>query len=467
MRRFRGCFFEVKMHQVELAEAARLEELYAAHVNPQWVRLLDLLRMNVRYTRCVGAELQTENGDCILDFLSGYCVHNLGHNHPAVVAALKRELDECGPAMLQSHVSELAGELAARLCELAGGGLNKVYFCSSGSEGVETAIKFARAHTQRQGLLACSEAFHGLSCGALSLMDNAFWRANFGPLLAGVEIIPFNDVAALARSLATRQHAAFIVEPIQSEAGVRLPEAGYLAEAQELCRRYGTLFVLDEVQTGMYRSGHFLAAHQYSVQPDMVVMAKALSGGLVPVGAVLMTEAVNHSVYKSLQRATVHTSTYSENSLAMRAGLATLQVMREENLGAQSRRMGEYLRNALAESLSGYEMVREVRGSGMLNVIEFQAPRKLTLRVPFEAFRAVHGAMFGQILVMRLFREKKVLTQVCGNNFMALKVAPPLVISESQADTFVRSVREVVDLVHSSGSFWSEALQLAARAVNI
>ena len=150
------------------------QSLYAESVNPQWVRLLDLLGMNVRYQRCEGCELFAEDGSRYLDFLSGYCVHNTGHNHPYIVEALKQELDRSGPAMLQSHVPELAGELAQRLCALAGGGLTRAFFSSSGSEGVEAAIKFSRAVTRRDGLLFCQGAFHGLTCGALSLMDNPF-----------------------------------------------------------------------------------------------------------------------------------------------------------------------------------------------------------------------------------------------------------------------------------------------------
>ncbi|MGZ7064582.1 MAG: aminotransferase class III-fold pyridoxal phosphate-dependent enzyme, partial [Candidatus Angelobacter sp.] len=148
---------------------------YSEHVNPQWVRLLSLLEMNVRYTRCVGAELFTSDGGRIRDFLSGYCVHNLGHNHPGVIAALHDELDRSGPAMLQSHVPELAGQLARRLIEKAGGRVQRAFFCSSGSEGVEAAIKFSRAHTGREGLLYATGGFHGLTCGALSLMSDPFW----------------------------------------------------------------------------------------------------------------------------------------------------------------------------------------------------------------------------------------------------------------------------------------------------
>src|ERR1700690_578374 len=190
---------------------------YNQYVNPQWVALLDLLGMNVEYERCLGCELFTKDGRRILDFLSGYCVHNAGHNHPYIIQALKDEMDRCGPAMLQSHVSALAGDLAQRLCELAGGGLKKVYFGSSGSEGVEAAIKFARATTGRTGIVFAKSSFHGLTAGALSLMNDAFWREGFGPLLAETEGVPFGDIAALEAALSSKSQAAFIVEPLQAE----------------------------------------------------------------------------------------------------------------------------------------------------------------------------------------------------------------------------------------------------------
>ena len=423
--------------------------------------------MNVCYTRCIGTELYTEDGRCILDFLSGYCVHNTGHNHPAIVAALKEELDRSGPAMLQSHVPELAGDLAEKLCARAGGRLKKAFFCSSGSEGVEAAIKFSRARTGRNGLIYASGAFHGLTCGALSLMGDPFWRDGFGPMLSETKEIPFGDLDALETQLATRRFAAFIVEPVQAEAGIRLPPSGYLESAQALCRRYGSLFVLDEVQSGMYRTGPFLASHQFHTDPDMVVLAKALSGGLIPSGAVLMSDEVYDSVYGSLKRAIVHTSTFSENALAMRAGLATLEVLEQERLGERATARGDYLRSRLRQALSGYEMVKEVRGTGLLNGIEFTAPQKLLLRVPFEAFMKIHAGMFGQVIVMRLFRDHGFLTQICGNNFMVLKAAPPLVVEERAIDGFVDAVRDVVELMHSSSSFWAEALGLARRLMDI
>jgi ornithine--oxo-acid transaminase len=439
---------------------------YADYVNPHWVKLLSLLDMHVSYEKCLGAELFTTDGRRILDFLSGYCVHNAGHNHPAIISALKDELDKSGPVMLQSNVPELAGELAERLCKLAGGGLSKVFFASSGSEGVETAIKFARAHTGRVGLLSSDRAFHGLTCGALSLMNGEYWRQGFGQLLPETKTVPFGDLADLEKELASKRYAAFFVEPIQSEGGIRVPEPGYLKEVQALCRRHGCLLVADEVQTGMFRTGPFLASHHFGITPDIVILAKALSGGLVPVSAVLMSNAVHGSVFSSFKRSIVHASTFSENSLSMRVGLATLDVLEGEKLGDSAAQLGMELKQQLTDALSGYEMVKEVRGKGLLLGVEFTAPRRLALRAPFETFAKIHPAMFGQIIVMRLFRNVGILTQICGNDFMVLKVAPPLMVSPTQISEFVTAVRDVVEMAHHPGSFWSEGLGLARRLVS-
>jgi ornithine--oxo-acid transaminase len=450
-----------------VASGAPGQIAYSRYVNPQWARLLGLLQMNADYVECREEKLRTSDGRTILDFLSGYCVHNLGHNHPHVIKELHAELDRNSPAMLQSHIAASAGELAEKLCARAGGRLNKVYFSSSGSEGVETAIKFARATTGRPGLLAARRAFHGLTCGSLALMDHGFWSAGFGPLIPGVEFLDFGDIQALEKHLATSKFAALVLEPIQGEGGIVLPPEGYLQRAQELCRKHGTLFVLDEVQTGLGRSGRFLAGHHYGLEPDMVILAKALSGGLVPVGAVLMSDAVYKSVYHSLRRAIVHTSTYSENGLAMRAGLATLEALEAEGLAERALIQGADFRSRLAEVLSPYEMFDEVRGIGHFSGIAFRAPRSLKLRLSFEAFHRIHPAMFGQIIVMRLYRDHGILTQICGNNFMVLKAAPPLNVSEESLEKFTRGLTDVLEAVHSSKRFWQDALDLAGRAIRV
>jgi ornithine--oxo-acid transaminase len=439
------------------------DNLYAQYVNPQWVRLLDALQMNVSYIRCSGAELHTADGRVIIDFNSGYCVHNIGHNHPRVIAALKDELDKEGPAMLQSHVPLLAGQLAERLCRLAEGRLGKVFFGSSGSEGVEAAIKFARAHTGRSGIVGASGGFHGLTCGALSLMTSDFWRKGFGLLLPDTEFVPYGNLHDLEIKLATRSFAAFILEPVQSEAGVILPSGDYLKKVQELCRKYKTLLVRDEVQTGFYRTGSFLAAHQFGVEPDMVVLAKAISGGLVPCSAVLMSDEICKSVYSSIQRSLVHTSTFSENGLAMRAGLTTLDILEDEQLGRRATTAGESFRNAIAARLAKYEMFSEVRGIGLLNAVQFKPPKTLKLRLGFETLSKIHPALFGQVLVMHLFRDHGILCQVCGNDFMVLKVSPPLTIEDSQLERFVSALDQTVESIHNSSSFWVEPIKVGQR----
>ena len=439
---------------------------YANYVNPTWVKLLDALGMNVRYTHCSGSELYTVDGRTILDCLSGHCVHNVGHNHPFVVAELVAELQSQSPAMLQSHVVREAGELAQTLCENAGGKVSKIFFCSSGSEGVEAAIKFARADTGRTDLVYAARAFHGLTCGALSLMGSDFWRESFGPMLGGTHKVTFGDLAGIEKQLATKTMAAVVLEPIQVEGGIVLPPADYLAGVQRLCRTYGTLFVLDEVQTGMGRTGTFLAGQRYGVEPDMVIMARALSGGQVPCGAVMMTDQIYKSVFHSLRRAFIHKSTFGENSLAMRAGLATMQVLQQERLMPRAESLGNEFREQLQAALAPYEMVKEVRGQGMLTGIEFQAPSNLAMRMSFEAFKAIDPGLFGQLLVMRLFKHTNILTQICGNNFMVLKVAPPLTISEPQLQYCIDSIRSLIETVHSSKTFWSEALTLVRRAMS-
>ncbi len=439
------------------------DDPYARHVNDQWVRMLDVLGMARDYARCEGTRLTTADGREVLDFLSGYCVYNTGHNPPRLIAALHAELDRRGPTMLQSHVPPLAGELAGRLSALAGGGLTRTVFTSTGSEGVETAIKFARAYTKRPGILHADGAFHGLTCGALSLMGNPWWRADFEPLLPEVDRVPFLDLAALEARLATGRFAAFIVEPVQSESGVRVPDGW--REAAALCRRHGTLLVFDEVQTGLGRTGRFLAAHHFGVAPDMVILAKALSGGLVPVGAVLMREDVSRSVYASVERAFLHASTFGENTLAMRAGLTVLDLLEEGGLPVRAARLGEALRAGVRDLAARYEMLGEVRGLGLMNGIEFRPPESARLRLLHAGFSRMHPGLFGQMLVRSLLREEGILTQMCGNNFRVVKASPPLTVTEAEIARFLEAFARTMERVHAGTAFWTQGLAIAARAL--
>jgi len=443
-----------------------IDQTYSRHVNRQWVKLLRTLGMNKHFVRCTGIELFTDENVRYLDFLSGYGVFNAGHHHPQIKKALIQELEGFRPTMLQSHVPELAALLAERLTKLAGGGLSKVFFTSTGSEGVETAIKFARAATRRDGILYCNGGFHGLTYGALSLMSNPWWREGFGSTLPNTHGVPFGDLNALEEQLRTKRYAGFLTEPIQGESGVLVPSAEYLRRAQELCRAHGTKFILDEVQTGIYRTGKFLAAHHFDVQPDMVILAKAMSGGFVPVGAVLATDEIIESVYSTLDRAFVHASTFGENSLGMRACLATLDVIEAERLHENGLRLGERLRTKVNELTLKYDMLVEARGLGFMNGVEFRPPSDLGLKILYAGFSKCHPGLFGQMAVKHLFESSKILTQMCGNNYLVIKAYPPLVATEEHIDFFVRAVEGLLETIYTERrKFWTQGLSIAVRAL--
>ena len=308
---------------------------HTRHLNEQMVRVLKTLGYDVGFCRGTGQYLFDRKGAKYLDLLSGYGVFAIGRNHPALRDALKSVLDAELPGLVQFDVSPLAGLLAQRLIGYMPY-LDKVFFANSGTEAVEAAIKFARAATRRPGIIHCEHSFHGLTYGALSLNGDAVFRSGFEPLLPDCSAVPFNDLAALERALASRNAAAFIVEPIQGK-GVNLPDDGYLQEAAALCRRHGTLFIADEIQTGLGRTGRFLAVEHWGVEPDMVLIAKALSGGHVPVGAVLTRKRIYDKIFDRMDRAVVHGSTFAKNDLAMAAGLATLDVIESEGLVSRVR----------------------------------------------------------------------------------------------------------------------------------
>lgn len=438
---------------------------YAEFVNPQWVNLLSTLGISERFVRSAGTELFTDTGEIFLDFLSGYGVYNVGHHHPYITEQLSAELLGQRPTMLQSHVPELAAQLGERLCLKAGGRIEKVFFTSSGSEGVESAIKFARAFTRRPAILYAEGGFHGLTYGALSIMSNPWWREGFGPVLGHTHSVPFGNLAALSKELSTGRYAAYILEPIQGESGINCPPPDYLKDAQRLCDKFGTLLVIDEVQTGLHRTGPFLASKHYGIEPDMIILAKALSGGQVPVGALLMRTDICRSVFSSIDKAFVHASTFGENALAMRAGLATLDVLEREHLAERAETMGNLLRRELRRRLTSFEMVKEIRGLGLFNAIEFQPPQSLGLKILHAGFSRAHPGLFGQMIVKLLFQEVRILSQMAGNNYMVIKSLPPLTVSEAQILKYAAGLERVCELMHNDKTkFWSQGIIIASKA---
>ncbi|MCK5356303.1 MAG: aspartate aminotransferase family protein, partial [Methyloprofundus sp.] len=340
-------------------------ELHENYLNNQMVRVLQTIGYDRNYTRATGQYLYDQDNIKYLDCLSGFGVFAVGRNHPTVVSALQETLSLELPNLVQMDVSLLSGLLAKKILATCPDNLTKMFFCNSGTESVEAAIKFARYTTKREKIVFCEHGYHGLTMGALSLVGDNIFREGFGPLLPECSSVPFNDLAALEQALSNKEVAAFIVEPIQGK-GVNIPDDNYLPEVERLCKKYGTLFVADEVQTGIGRTGKFWAIEHWGVQPDMICMAKALSGGFVPVGAVAMTDRIMETVFNRMDRAVVHGSTFSKNNMAMAAGLATLQVMEDEKLVANSAQVGADIISSINAMSTKYEFLKEARGKGLM-----------------------------------------------------------------------------------------------------
>lgn len=447
--------------------AARQSEKYDLHekyLNAQLVRVLRTIGYDVNFSSANGAYLYDREGRRYLDLLSGFGVFAIGRNHATVIAALKQVLDAGMANLVQMDVSPLAGLLAERLLRWLPG-MERLFFCNTGAEAVESAIKFARTATGRAKIVYCDHAFHGLTYGALSVNGTDVFRAGFGPLLGDCVRVPFNDLQALEAALAGSDVAAFIVEPIQGK-GVHLPSDEYLPEAARLCRRHGALFVADEIQTGMGRTGRFLALEHWGVEPDMVLLAKALSGGFVPVGAVAMKQWIFSKLFDRMDRALVHGSTFGKNDLAMAAGLATLEVIESENLIQRSAAIGAALLADLQALTPKYELLKDVRGKGLMIGLEFGAPHSFALKTVWHLLETANKGLFCQMVLIPLFRDHQILCQVSGPNIHVIKLLPSLVIDETDR-IWIRDAFDAViaDCHRVPGAAWDLGKTLAGHSL--
>jgi ornithine--oxo-acid transaminase len=439
--------------------------LHERYLNPQMVKVLKTIGYDRRYVRAEGPYLFDEKGERYLDLLSGFGVFALGRNHPKVIEVLQEVLNGQLPNLVQMDVSLLAGLLAERLVATLPPGLERIFFANTGTEAVEAAIKFSRYATGRSKVVYCVNGYHGLTLGSLSANGEAYFRDGFGPFVPDFEAIPFADLGALERALAGKDVAAFIVEPIQGH-GVWIPPDDYLPGAAELCRRYGTLLIADEVQTGLGRTGRFWAVEHWKVEPDMLCMAKALSGGFVPVGAVACRGWILEKVFNCMDRAVVHGSTFGKNNLAMAAGLATLAVMEEERLVDNAARVGAQIVDELRPLSERYELLKEVRGRGMMIGLEFAAPRQLRLRASWKMLETANKGLFCQMITVPLFARHRILSQVAGHGMHVVKFIPPLTLSDADRRWIVTATAEVIADAHRvPGSLWDFGTTLARQAI--
>lgn len=440
--------------------------LHSRYLSPQLPRVLETLGMDRFYVRGEGCYLYDADDRRYLDLLSGFGVYALGRSHPTVMDALHQAIDADLPNLVQLDCALLPGVLAEALVARAHPGIERVFFTNSGAEAIESAIKFARCATGRPRILFGDHAFHGLTTGALSLNGGAEFRKGFGDLLPGTQMIPFGDIDALHEQLRRRDVAAVVLEPIQGK-GVNLAPEEFWPAAEELCRKYKTLLVVDEIQTGLGRTGRFFCHEHWGIQPDIITVSKALSGGFVPVGAMLCSAKVSDSVFSSMDRAVVHSSTFSTNHLAMVAGLATLHAIDEEDVVDRARRTGELFMKSLAPLVDRHEFLHEVRGKGLMIGLVFGEPRTRSLRMRWRTLEAVRPAFFSQLVVVPLFHRHRVLTQVAADNVNVVKLLPPLIAGEEEVDYFVAALDDVLTSAENgSGLFFEFGRTLAKGSLN-
>lgn len=451
---------------IDLHQGEQLS-LLADYMNPQMAKVLKILGFDPVYVRGKGAHLWDDKGNDYLDLQSGFGVFAVGRSHPKIKDAIRQYLELDSPNLIKLGTQLLAGLLAKKLVtEYAPEGLDTVFFCNSGAEAVDGALKFAHAFTGRTRVLCCDHGFHGLTLGTLAVNGLKEFRADYESILSRNSCrIPFGDVKELEAELSKGETAAFIVEPVIGH-GVFIPPDDFLPAARKLCTRYGTLLIVDEIQTGLGRTGKMFACEHWNVTPDIMTLSKSLSGGYCPIGAILYPRKVYNSVYKSLDRCMVHSATFSQNDLAAVCGLATLEVIREEKLVENSAAMGKYLVDQLSNLAKKYEMIREVRGKGLIIAVEFGEPKSFGLKTGWKMIHSINKNLFCQSILVPLIMDHHILVQVSGHDRDIIKLLPPLVIDQNDADRIVKAFDQVLAAVHRfPGPIWEIGTRLAKSTI--
>jgi len=413
-------------------------KLYGQYLNPIAAHMMRFIGTKLRFVSANGMHLIDENGKVYLDFYAAFGALNLGHEPQPVLNALHGIAHK--PNLLQAAPNPYAAKLGEALAILCPGNLTRSFLCNSGTEAVEAAIKLARAATCRKLLVYTEGAYHGKTMGALSVSGRAKYKLPFEPLLPHTKMIPYNDLTALQEVLRTESAAAFIVEPIQGENGVVMPDPQYLTQAKEICQRYGTLLIADEVQTGMGRTGRLLACNHSDVVPHVVTLSKSLGGGVMPIGAMVTTDKIWKQAYGKIDRALLHTSTFGGNSRACAAALAAIKMLVTEELPENAQTIGNYLLTELKKLSQNYPILKQVRGQGLM------------IGLNFIRLRGKPSLMDGAVplwVTRRLLKKARILSFLTLNNQNTLRIAPPLIINMEQAQFFIANFEEALAAAQS------------------
>ena len=397
-------------------------ENYRDHVNPPLARVMKLSGSPVEVSAS-GCTITDHTGKTYLDFAGGYGVFTLGHRHPRVVAAVKEQLDRMALSG-RTMFNPLMGRLAKRLAEITPGDLSISFFANSGTEAVEGALKLARAATKRPAIVATDAAFHGKTLGALSASGRDAFRDPFLPLLEHVRRVPFGDADAL-RAAVDADVAAVILEPVQGEGGVNVPPDGYLREVRAICDAAGAVMIADEVQTGLGRCGTAFACDREHVVPDVMTLAKGLSGGVIPIGAYVARPRVWNAAYGKAPL--LHTSTFGGNEVACAAALAAIDVLIDDDLATNARVRGEQvLARARATAARHPGVIADVRGIGLLAGVELRS-------------EGYAGAIIPEML------KRGVTVAWTLNSQRVIRLEPPLIVTEAEVDAALGAFDASID----------------------
>lgn len=417
---------------------SELRKTYATYVNPGYVKLLSLVNIDRHFVRASGASVWDEDGAEYFDFLGGFGSLNFGHNPLEVFDALER-VREC-PSLLKADLSPFAAVLAHNLAQILPGDLSRSFFCNSGTEAVEGALKTARIATGKPGIIYCHGSFHGKSMGALSVTGRAKYQKHFEPLVPECHMVQYGDAAALERALEMGNIGAFIVEPIQGEGGIVVPPPGYLKQARELCTRHGVLMIVDEIQTGFGRTGKLFACQDEDVVPDIICLSKSLGAGVIPIGVFTTTPEIWDKAYGTMETALLHTSTFGGNAFACVAGMVAIQLAIEKDVAGNASQMGEVLMIGLRELASRYPLIKEVRGRGLMIGVEFAQPEGLANRLTGGLAASLSHEYVAALVAGELLNKHRIVTAYTLNNPNVIRLEPPLVVERYHIDALLKAL---------------------------
>ena len=456
---------------IDIDEALVLDDevvhaIYTEYINPSLAKMLGLLGLNKNFIGARGTKVWDREGNEYTDFLGAYGALNIGHNNEFVI----REFNKIKtmPNLLQTYINPIASSLAKNLAAITPKGLKYSFFCNSGTEAVEGALKLAKISSGKSRIIYCEGSFHGKSMGALSVTGRDKYQKYFNPLVPLTHKIAYGNVEEL-QSFFKRYDdiAAFIVEPIQGEGGIIIPPKGYLSNIKRLCEEYGVLLILDEVQTGFGRTGHWFACNEENVSPDIMCMAKSLGGGIMPIGAYIASEEVWKKGYGSMEKALLHTSTFGGNTWAMAAGISTIQYIYNNSLDKQAKLKGQYFIHKLHALKREYPLLKEVRGKGLMIGLEFNSvgDNRFLKGLLKGKISELLAEYVGGLIATELLNEHKIITAYTLNNPNVIRIEPPLTISYEEIDLFIEALENILNTYRGIGGLTISNLKKSTQSI--